>query len=205
MAPRVFVAGIGTEVGKTIISAIVVKALEAEYWKPVQSGIESQSDSHEVSSLTGGCIVHPEAYRLQAPMSPDAAAAREGVRISLEKIKAPVTAAPLVIEGAGGLMVPLNEEHTNLDLIEHLDAPVILVSRHYLGSINHTLLSVEALRSRKIPLLGIIFNGHAHPETERSIAHFSKARILGRVDEEERLDRETIARYADRLPLRQVV
>lgn len=205
MAPRVFVAGIGTEVGKTIVSAIVVKALDAEYWKPIQSGTESQSDSEEVSLLSGGCLVHPEAYRLRAPMSPDAAAAREGVTISLDTIEVPVTSAPLVIEGAGGLMVPLNGEHTNLDLIERLDAPVLLVSRHYLGSINHTLLSVKALESRGIPLLGIIFNGHAHPETEASIARFSKARILGRVGEEEKVDQEMIARYADQLPLRQVV
>lgn len=204
MAPRVFVAGIGTEVGKTVVSAIIVKALKAEYWKPVQSGIESQSDSQEVAALTG-CHTHPEAYRLKAPMSPDAAAAREGIEISLEEITAPEHTAPLVIEGAGGLLVPLNDTHTNIDLIQHLKVPVILVSRHYLGSINHTLLSVEALRQRNIPLLGIIFNGHAHPETERSISHFSKAKILGRVEEEERIDVDMVDRHARLLDVSQVI
>ncbi|MEM8847356.1 MAG: dethiobiotin synthase, partial [Bacteroidota bacterium] len=140
----VFVTGISTEVGKTVASAIVVEALEADYWKPVQAGDLENSDSHKIERLISNTKtkIHPNAYALNTPMSPHAAAEIDGVKVDLEKINPPQTENHLVIEGAGGLLVPLNERDTIHDLIQP-NYKVIVVSRHYLGSINHTLLTIE--------------------------------------------------------------
>ncbi|MEM8848047.1 MAG: dethiobiotin synthase, partial [Bacteroidota bacterium] len=137
----VFVTGISTEVGKTVASAIVVEALEADYWKPVQAGDLDNSDSHKIERLISNTKtkIHPNSYALNTPMSPHAAAEIDGIRVDLEKIVPPQTENHLVIEGAGGLLVPLNEKDTINDLIL-TNYKVIVVSRHYLGSINHTLL-----------------------------------------------------------------
>ncbi len=193
---RIFVSGIGTGVGKTVCAAILAESLEADYWKPIQSGDLENSDSRRVSLLAPDRTVHPEAYRLTRPMSPHAAAAKDGVRIDLSGLKPPETSRPLVIEGAGGLMVPLNEECLMIDFISHLRAAVVLVSRSYLGSINHTLLSLEVLKQREIPLAGIIFNGASAPESEEYILNYSKAPVLGRIREEPRIDAGVISKYA---------
>jgi len=144
---RYFVTGIGTEVGKTIASAIITQALKADYWKPVQAGELDNSDRMKAEALIDNdrSKFHTEAYRLNQPMSPHAAAERDGVEIDISSIKMPNTNNHLVIEGAGGLLVPLNKKDTILDLIEALNCEIILVSRHYLGSINHTLMSIEIL------------------------------------------------------------
>jgi dethiobiotin synthetase len=196
---RIFVSGIGTGVGKTVVSAVLVKVLRAAYWKPVQSGDLECSDSLTVAKLINDSAlpIMPEAYRLQAPLSPDASAAREGIRIDHTKLAFfPETQRPLVIEGGGGLYVPLNEEYLYIDYIQEHALPVVLVSRHYLGSINHTLLSLAALKERGIQPLGIVFNGDENKDTERSIARFSHVPVLGRIEEIANLNSPTIERWA---------
>lgn len=165
-------AGIGTGVGKTLASAILCKALNAAYWKPVQTGYLSGSgdrDATEVQALTG-CKIYPEAYIFEQPLSPHAAAHLEGRELSLSSIQVPDHHGNLIIEGAGGLMVPLNYRDLYIDLLAQWRFPVVLVVRHYLGNINHTLLSLEALRSRKIPLAGLIISGDPLPFTNEAIA-----------------------------------
>ena len=148
---RLFVTGIGTEVGKTIIAAILTEALEADYWKPIQAGDLHHSDTDRVKALVTNnrSIFYKEAFCLQQPMSPHAAAEKDGINVHLSNIRAPKTNNHLIIEGAGGLMVPLNYEDCIIDLILQLNCEVVLVSRNYLGSINHTLLSIEALQKKR--------------------------------------------------------
>lgn len=180
-----FITGISTEVGKTVTSAALVEAWQADYWKPVQAGDLDHGDTDKVKNWVSNTrsTFHPERYRLQTPMSPDAAAAREGVRMRLTDFTLPPTDNLLLVEGAGGIYVPLNSEHTMLDLMTHLKLSVILVSRHYLGSINHTLLSIAVLRQAGLSLAGLVYSGKPHPETERSITEQSGVRPLGRVPE----------------------
>lgn len=196
---KIFITGIGTEVGKTVVSSIVVEALRADYWKPVQAGDLEFSDTDRVKSWVSNerSVFHPSAYALKTPMSPHAAAELDGLRIDPERIVEPVTSNDLVIEGAGGLLVPLNEKNTILDLIRE-DYRVIVVSRNYLGSINHSLLTLEALRSRGLTVSGIIFNGEPVPSTEKIIETLGKTPVIGRIDEEESIDRKTVSRYAER-------
>lgn len=195
---RIFVTGIGTEVGKTVISAILTEALQADYWKPIQAGDLDHSDTHKVVGLISNSKsnFHQETFRLNHPMSPHAAAERDEVEIRLSDFQVPSTDNHLVIEGAGGLMVPINKTDCIIDLIEQSEAEVILVSRHYLGSINHTLLSIEALHKRHIPIKGIIFNGSENKDTESIIISMSDVSHLGRVDEEESIDKSVILKYA---------
>ena len=159
---NIFVTGIGTGVGKTLVSAILTRALEADYWKPIQAGIEDGTDSEWVQNTLqdSSSTIHPELYKLKLPASPHIAARQEGINISIEKICAaiPVINRNLIIEGAGGLMVPLNETAFVADLIKALDARVILVSRNYLGSINHSLLTAKVCRDLNLPVIGWIFN-----------------------------------------------
>ncbi|GAK74591.1 dethiobiotin synthetase [Nonlabens ulvanivorans] len=154
-----FITGISTDVGKTLVAAAITQALEADYWKPIQSGGIEHSDRMEVQRLISNndTVFHKERYFLETPMSPHEAAAIDGITIELEEIKRPQTENNLVIEGAGGLLVPLNDKHTIIDLIQPTDK-VILVSSGYLGSINHTLLSIEVLRSRGLSCAGMIYN-----------------------------------------------
>ena len=195
---RLFVTGIGTEVGKTIVSAILVEALEADYWKPVQAGDLDNSDTMKVEALVcnSKSIFHPETHTLGHPMSPHAAAERDDVEIELADFKIPETSNHLVIEGAGGLMVPLNRKDCVIDLIAQVGADVVLVSRNYLGSINHTLLSIEALQNRGVAIKGIIFNDVEYKDTESVILEMSGLKLLGRVDLEEGIDTSVISRYA---------
>ncbi|APG60582.1 dethiobiotin synthase [Christiangramia salexigens] len=199
MSNSLFITGIGTEVGKTVASAIVVEALEADYWKPVQAGELDNSDTHKVQKLVSNkdSVFHENAYALKTPMSPHAAAEIDGVKIDINEIKRPQTDRDLVIEGAGGLLVPLNDKQTIADLITNDDA-VVLVSRHYLGSINHTLLSIEALKNRGIERIGVIFSGDEHPTTESAIKKLGKVNIIGRIEEEPYFDEMVIKEYADK-------
>lgn len=196
---RLFVTGIGTEIGKTISSSILVEALQADYWKPVQAGELENSDTMRVEELisNGRTILHPERYSFFEPASPHYASALEGVQMKLEDFELPETDNHLIVEGAGGLLVPLNDKHLMIDLMAHLKLPVVLVSRHYLGSINHTLLSLEALQNRGIEVLGIIFNGDEHPPTEEAILQHSNATVLGRIHDEEGWYAEKVLRYAE--------
>ena len=195
---RVIVAGTGTEIGKTVVSAILVEALNADYWKPIQSGELENSDTNTVRQLISNSIsqFHPEAYRLTQPLSPHAAAERDGVTIDPKAITVPQTDNSLVIELAGGLMVPLNDTFLNIDLVQQLSLPVVLVSRNYLGSINHTLLSVEACRSRNILLLGILFNGPTVPATETFILNYTGLPCISRIGQEDVMTKEIVRKYA---------
>lgn len=198
MAPkRYFVTGIGTDIGKTVASAILVEALEADYWKPIQSGATTDSDRRTVQSLITNTksVFHPEVYSLTEPLSPHAAAELDGVALELDKIAVPETENTLIIEGAGGLMVPLNYKGLMVvDLITYCKAEAILVSRNYLGSINHTLLSIEALINRNIPIKGIIINGAENKATERVILD-TGIPMLGRINEEPAVTKEVVLGY----------
>ena len=192
-----FITGISTEVGKTIASAIVTEALKADYWKPIQAGELEYSDTHKIKELITNDIsqYHDNAYSLETPMSPHAAAEIDRIEIKTSKIKRPVTKNNLVIEGAGGLLVPLNDTDTIADLIQPKDK-VIVVSRHYLGSINHTLLTIEALKQRNFTIAGIIFSGAKHPTTETIIEKKTQLPVIGRIDEEPYFDNRVIREYA---------
>lgn len=194
---KLFITGISTDVGKTIASAILVEALEADYWKPVQAGELECSDTQKVEALISNSAskFHQNTYALQTPMSPHAAAEIDGIAIDLKKISIPKTKNHLVIEGAGGLFVPLNNKHTVIDII-HPDYKVIVVSRHYLGSINHTLLTVGILKERGFDV-AIIFSGNEHPTTEEIIKKMTKVPIIGRIDEEPYFDKNVIKEYAE--------
>lgn len=193
-----FITGIGTEVGKTITSSIVVKALQADYWKPVQAGDLDYSDTHKVKALVNDDRItfHDNTYALKTPMSPHAAAAIDNLEIDLSQIQRPETSNPLVIEGAGGLLVPLNSKDTIADLITK-DDKIILVSRHYLGSINHSLLSLDYLEKQGFHTIGIIFSGDEHPTTERIILSKTQAKFIGRIKEEKEFTPEMISHYAE--------
>jgi dethiobiotin synthetase len=189
----IFISGIGTEIGKTIVSAVLVEKLEADYWKPVQSGELDNSDSMLIERLISNkrTTIHPEAYRLTQPFSPHKSAALDGIHIDLDKIKLPKTDNQLIIEGAGGLMVPLNEKDLIIDLIKKLDAEVVLVSKNYLGSINHTLLSVELLKNRNIPIRKLIFSGESNQSSEDVIYKQTGLNII-RIPFFEEINKETI-------------
>lgn len=196
---RIFVTGISTEVGKTLASAILTEALQADYWKPVQAGDLHHTDSDKVRELisNGRSVIHPSAYALHTPMSPHAAAAIDGIRIDPARIVEPETDNHLVIEGAGGLLVPLNERDTIFDLIRP-EYKVVVVSRHYLGSINHTLLTVGALRAGGLDVC-ILFSGDPHPTTEEIIRAKTGVPVLGRIPELAQIDPGVIREEASRL------
>lgn len=201
---KLFITGISTDVGKTIASAIITEAIEADYWKPIQAGDLENSDSHTVKALlsNGKTTIHPNSYAFKTPVSPHLAAALENTIIDLKMIQPPTTTNHLVIEGAGGIFVPLNENETIIDLIQP-DYKVIVVSKHYLGSINHTLLTIEALQNRKITVSGIIFNGDENLATETIIIKKTGINKIGRINSEPYFDKNVILEYADmfRTPL----
>jgi dethiobiotin synthetase len=195
---KLFITGIGTDVGKTIASAIITQALEADYWKPIQAGDLNNSDSHKIQQYLSNnkTNIHPNSYQLNTPASPHFAAALDNVTIDLQQIVEPSTNNNLVIEGAGGVLVPLNTTDCIIDLIQP-DYKVIVVSRHYLGSINHTLLTVEALQNRNINIAGILFSGAENKATESIILQKTKLTAIGRIDEEPYFDQNVIQYYAD--------
>lgn len=184
MMGRIVVTGTDTGIGKTIFSAGLAGFFGASYWKPVQAGLKEETDAQRVArlgDLSADRIV-PELYRLRTPASPHQSAAIDGVRIDPAALDAPdVRDRPLVIEGAGGLMVPLNGDTLYIDIFERWRLPVVLCARTALGTINHSLLSVEALRKRRIDILGIAFIGESNPESERAICDFGQVRRLGRL------------------------
>jgi len=198
MSRRIFIAGIGTGVGKSVVAAVVAQALRADYWKPIQCGNLENSDSDLVRSLLSNdeSVMHPETYRFKEPISPHAASKHEGIELKLEKIIPPVTSNTLVIEGVGGLLVPLNEKNTAIDLLGQLECEILLVSKNYLGSINHTLLSIEALKARELPLRGIIFNAAPNPESEEIIVKVGGVPVVARIPEAERVTREWVTERA---------
>jgi dethiobiotin synthetase len=190
---KYFISGIGTDVGKTITSAILVQALKSDYWKPIQSGDLINSDSKKVKELISypDCQFFEETYRLKQPLSPHASAPLDGKEIDIKKFEMPNT-QNLIIEGAGGLLVPLNQKDTIVDLIIKLGVEVILISKHYLGSINHTLLSINCLKRNNIPIKGIIFNGEENKATESIILSKTEVPFLGRIEHIENLNKESI-------------
>ncbi|GAA3566886.1 dethiobiotin synthase [Snuella lapsa] len=192
-----FITGISTDVGKTIASAIVTEALKADYWKPIQAGDLDYSDTHKVQALVSNSksVFHQNSYALHTPMSPHAAAKIDNITIDINQVKCPNTTNDLVIEGAGGLLVPLNDTQTVLDLIKP-HYKVIVVSRHYLGSINHTLLTVNALKEKGYDV-AIIFSGKTHPTTEDIIKKMTNIPIVGRIDEEPYFDKKVVKEYAE--------
>ncbi|MFJ1365591.1 dethiobiotin synthase [Capnocytophaga canimorsus] len=194
-----FVTGISTEVGKTIVAAILTEALNADYWKPIQSGDLENSDTHKIKRWISNSktFFHPNAYALSIPASPHLSAKLDDTAIEIDKIIRPKTENHLVIEGAGGLLVPLNETTTIADLILPSDR-IIIVSRHYLGSINHTLLTIEALKNRNLTPYGIIFSGEENTSSEEIILKKSGIRCLGRIDEEPYFDKNVIRYYAEK-------
>lgn len=196
---RYFITGISTEVGKTVVAAIVTEALEADYWKPIQAGELENSDTHKVEQLisNNNSKFHSNSYALKTPMSPHAAAEIDGITIDLKKIQVPKTSNHLVIEGAGGLLVPLNNTDTILDLIQP-EYNVIVVSRHYLGSINHTLLTVKLLQEKGFNV-AILFSGKEHKTTEEIIKTMTNVTVIGRIDEEPYFDKNVVKEYADQL------
>ncbi|MCL4127983.1 UNVERIFIED_CONTAM: hypothetical protein GTU68_025810 [Idotea baltica] len=194
---QIFITGISTDVGKTLASAIIVEALKADYWKPIQAGDLDATDSDKVRDLISNdkTIIHKSSYELTSAMSPHAAAEIDGIRIEHFNITEPETENSLVIEGAGGLLVPLNEEETVLDIIMP-NYKVIVVSRHYLGSINHSLMTINWLVERGYDV-SVLFNGNEHPSTESIIANKTGVTVLGRINDETTIDKTTIKKYAD--------
>jgi dethiobiotin synthetase len=181
-----FVTGTDTAVGKTVVSAIMVAGLQAEYWKPIQTGVEVGTDTDWVREKTGfkDSFFHPEAYRLSSFLSPHAAAARENIHIDLSRITIPQprVAAHLIIEGAGGILVPINDNQTMADLIVKFKAPVLLVVRSSLGTINHTLLSIETLRRIGVDIFGVVMNGPKNPENRAAIESFGNIRVIAEIE-----------------------
>jgi dethiobiotin synthetase len=196
-----FVTSIHTDSGKTLVSAILTEALQADYWKPVQCGLKDR-DTKTVEALinNGHSMLHEEAYLLKEPMSPHAAAKREGKEIKLSEIHLPADHGHhMIIEGAGGILVPLNDRDNVIDIAAKFNAELILVSNNYLGSINHTLLTVNEIQRRGLKVKGIIFNGEENAETESIILKRSGYKCLLKIRPEKTIDQETITKYAIKL------
>jgi dethiobiotin synthetase len=201
----IFISGIGTGIGKTVVAAVITEALKADYWKPVQAGYEPGTDSSLMSSLVSnpGTIIHPETYRLRLAASPHIAAKKENLRIEFSEImkdfKAIHSDRPLVIEGAGGLMVPLNEKDFVIDLIREFDAKLVLVSRNYLGSINHSLMTAKLCRSYGLDVAGWVFNDQ-YMNYEQEIAGWSGYPILFSLPLFDSISKQAISDAAGKLP-----
>ncbi|WP_267434622.1 dethiobiotin synthase [Sphingomonas sp. GM_Shp_1] len=190
----VIVTGTDTEIGKTVFAAALTGALGAHYWKPVQAGTdeEGHGDAETVAALTGRPVL-PSAYRLKTPCSPHRAAEIDGVEIALDRLSLPQVEGPLVAEGAGGVLVPVTRQMLFADLFAHWGRPVVLVARTALGTINHSLLSIEALRSRGVPILGVAFVGEGVEDSEATIAAIGRVKRLGRLPRLANLNRDTLA------------
>jgi dethiobiotin synthetase len=202
---KIFITGIGTGIGKTVVSAIITEALEADYWKPIQAGFEEGTDSTYVKQLISNLnsIIHSEVYKLSMPASPHIASAAEGIEIDLAEIKKqePTTThanKTLIIEGAGGLMVPLSKSTFVVDLIQSLNAKVLLVSRNYLGSINHSLLTATVCKERKLDVIGWLFNDQ-YLNYEAEIANWSGYENIGSIPSADMIDKDFINEQAQLL------
>lgn len=208
----IFVAGIGTNVGKTVVSAVLRQALAADYWKPIQAGTAEGTDSERVADLftdakdaKNGAKIWPARHLLQLPASPHFAAAAENVRIEIADFELPKTENHLIVEGAGGLMVPLNERDLLIDLMVALGLPVVLVVGHYLGAINHAILSVEALRGRGLEILGLVFSGDNYNDNEEIIMNITKLPCLFRLPQAAQVTPEWVAEQAAKIDVERVV
>lgn len=199
MVHQYIIAGIGTEIGKTVVSAILTKALHAHYWKPIQAGNIEDGDSFYIKKWVNepSLKIIPSVYELSQALSPHTAAEIDDIEIDIANFNCPITADALIIELAGGIMVPLNAKQTNLDLIKKLQLPVILVSKNYLGSINHTLLTYELLKAHQIEIKGIIFNGKTNTSGEAFILQHTQLPVLLRVGQEDTIDEKIIQKYAN--------
>lgn len=196
---RIVVAGIGVDVGKTITSAILTRVLHADYWKPISCSHFEGSDRQTVEHLLAGTnhTCHREAFSLPTPVSPHEAAQLAGIEIQPSQISLPTLVKNLVIEMVGGILVPLNTHTLAIDLFKKWECHWVLVSKNYLGSINHTLLTVEALRKRGIEPLGIVFNGKENIASETFLCNYTQLNVIGRIKEEENISPKTIERYSD--------
>jgi dethiobiotin synthetase len=195
---NLIIAGIHTGIGKTLCSAVLAEALAWDYWKPVQAGDLEASDSWFVRSHISNTttVIHPERYQLQRAASPHWAAAEEGITMQLQDFVGPITGNSLLIETAGGVMSPLSERLVNLDLMRHLNCPVVLVCQDYLGSINHSLLSIQALRSAGIELCGLVFSGKEVATTRQYIVQYSGVPVLLSIPYFDKVSKETIGVFA---------
>lgn len=194
---KVFVTGTDTDAGKTVACAWLCLNTGADYWKPIQSGHPPDRDADTVARLSGA-LIHPERYLLRAPLSPHEAAEREGLRIELDDFTLPATNRPLVIEGAGGVLVPLNHRHTMLDLMARLGAPVLVAAKSGLGTINHTCLTLQALRARNLPVLGVILCGEPNASNREAIERFGNTRVLAEIPRLQPLTRAALQTIAPR-------
>jgi dethiobiotin synthetase len=195
-----FVSGIGTDIGKTVVSAVLVEALKGDYWKPVQCGNLDFTDSDFIKEYTlHHKTIYSEAYLFPDPVSPHLAAKLNNKSIDFQNIKLPNLNNYIIVEGAGGLQVPLSNEYLIIDLIIKLQLPVILVSMSYLGSINHTLLSIASLKQKNIEIAGIIFNGEPNIETETFILNYTGINLLGKIPKADTMSKGFIAQQADKI------
>lgn len=208
MNNSIAIAGIHTGIGKTIASAIIAEAIGADYWKPVQAGMEERDMARVQQLLTNGeTRVHPEALALTQPMSPHAAAAIDGVVVDYTAFKWPVTDKRLLVETAGGLLSPMSATTTMADFISYYELPTILISQNYLGSINHTLLTIEVLRSRAIKLLGIVMNGDSNSSSESFIGQYARLPIIARIPHLAALNNAAIKGCAEQIkvPMQSII
>jgi dethiobiotin synthetase len=202
---KFFISGIGTDVGKTVVSTILTTALEADYWKPIQSGDLDCTDTMKVQTLVTTAnpkhrgFFHSEIYQLNFPLSPHISAEKSNISIDTTKFQPPKTNNHLIIEGAGGLLVPITRKFLVADLIKQLETPVIIVSRHYLGSINHTLMTIESLQHRRLPIKGIIFNGEENSGTESVITDLYPSIPFYRIPHTDELSAKFISHEASRI------
>lgn len=200
MNKNVFVSAIGTDSGKTLVASILVKKWKAAYWKPIQCG--TPTDSETISSLCGRQTpIFPETHFLKTPASPHFAASQESVEIHLTDFQLPKNSSPLVVEGAGGLMVPINRSQTSADLIQFLEIPLVLVVNHYLGSLNHSLLTLQEIKRREIPLFGIVFNGVDFQDAESIILEKAQVPCLFRMDRWEEVDAKSVDTFCETLSI----
>ncbi|MFT6716600.1 MAG: dethiobiotin synthetase [Saprospiraceae bacterium] len=196
---KIFVTGIGTDVGKTVVSAILVEALQADYWKPIQCGGLELTDTDRVKRLVSSSTscFHPETYSFSHPVSPHEAAKLNNTKIRLGKLNPPETENTLIIEGAGGITVPYNYRGDSmLEIAQHCEAEIVIVANSYLGSINHTILTIEYLKNQDVKILGVIFNGICNDESEQVILNKTKITCLGRIPQEFEISKDLIKKYA---------
>lgn len=192
-----FVTAIGTDSGKTLVSAILVQALLADYWKPIQAGEPRDTDTVKTLVSNSVSFFHPSAYNLKIPASPHAAARAEGIVIDLNQIKLPEITNDLIIEGAGGVLVPLNNQDFVIDIADRIDCEIILVSDIYLGSINHTLLTIQEIKRRDLKIKGLIFNGERNPDTEQIILQYAACPCLLHITPEPVINSQVVNKYAE--------
>ena len=196
MTRDLFITGTDTGVGKTVLSAVLVASLNRRYWKPIQTGASEGTDRMAVMKFAGVTIEHtyPEAFLFEPPVSPHLAAQFHGTRIDLESIRRPDDSHPIVIEGAGGVLVPINNDALMIDLIRHVQAPVVIAARTTLGTINHTLLTVEAARKANLPLIGVVMVGKENSDNRKAIERYGNVPVVGTIPWLDSIDRSTLIR-----------